>query len=396
LKKRLVAFVALILLLGLPMTGRVHALGGSTLTAPNGSNVIIDGSLGPSEWSDGTHLSFNWASNNASLNGGGNVWVKTNQTNLLVAVGADGPTTRNAGADTYNYTLSLLFDNNNNGVVNNYEDAKSDSFTFPAAGGQVESYHDLHYDSTQQGYVQDVYSNGTASGSHSPSNAWVWEFSIPLSSNYAEDFTLAQNASIGFEVVFTAQHYNGLSLVSSGWAYWEAAYSTGFPSGVAPSADPWVVIIWTNLQAPISDTTPPTISTPAIRPASPSSADKVTVLVNVTDAGSGVKNVSVTFTTDNWKNANTTILGSYNITSGVAEAQIPAQQFGGHIEYYVVAFDNAGNRAINNNSGSYFAYDVTAPFYLSPWFYALLAAIIVAIAALIIFSRRKRKPSTQS
>jgi len=108
------------------------------------------------------------------------VWVKTNQTNLLVAVGADGSTARNAGADSYNYTLSLLFDNNNNGVVNNYEDAKSDSFTFQAAGGQVESYHDLHYDSAQQGYVQDAYSNGTASGSHSPSNAWVWEFSMRL------------------------------------------------------------------------------------------------------------------------------------------------------------------------------------------------------------------------
>jgi len=396
LNKRFVALVAMILLLGFPMTEKVHALGGSTLTAPNGSNVNLDGSLGPAEWSDGTHLSFNWASNNASLNGGGNVWVKTNQTNLLVAVGADGPAVRNAGADFYNYTLSLLFDNNNNGVVNNYEDAKSDSFTFPAAGGQVESYHDLHYDSTQQGYVQDVFSNGTASGSHSPSNAWVWEFSIPLSSSYAEDFSLAQNASIGFEIVFTAQHYSSLALVSSGWAYWEMAYSTGFPSGVAPSADPWVVIIWTNLQAPISDTTPPTIGTPTIRPASPGSGDTVTVSVNVTDAGSGVKNVSITFTTDNWKTSNTTILSTYNIANSTAATRIPAQQYGGHVEYYVVAFDNAGNRALNNNSGSYFAYDVAAPIYLSLWFYALILALIAVVVSLFMFTRKRKPKPSQS
>jgi len=192
-------------------------------------------------------------------------------------------------------------------------------------------------------------------------------------------------------MVFTAQHYNGLSLVSSGWAYWEMAYSTGFPAGVAPSADPWVVIIWTNLQAPISDTTPPAIGTPTIRPASPGSGDTVTVSVNVTDAGSGVKNVSITFTTDNWKTSNTTILGFYNITSGMAETEIPAQQYGGHVEYYVVAWDNAGNRALNSNLGNYFTYDVAAPIYLSLWFYALILTLIAVVVALFLFTR-KRKP----
>ncbi len=396
LKKRLLVLFTLVALLSLPLGGRVHALGGVTLTAPTKSNVTLDGSLGPSEWSDGTHLSFNWGSNNASLNGGGNVWVKTNGTDLLMAVGADGSIVKNSGTDTYNYTLSLLFDNNNNGIVNNNDDAKSDSTTFPATGNPIETYHDLHYDSTQQGYVQDVYSNGTAAGSHSGSGSWVWEFAIPLTSSYPEDFTLAQHASIGFEVVFTAQHYNSLGLVSSGWAYWETAYANGFPSGSSPSANGWADIVWTNLQAPISDSTPPTISTPTIQPASPGSGDKVTVSVNVTDAGSGVKSVNVTFTTDNWKNTNTSILASYNITSGVAKAQIPAQQFGGHVEYYIVAFDNAGNRAVNNNSGNFFAYDVAAPFYSSPWFLALLAAVIVAIIALVIFSRRKQTPATQN
>ncbi len=356
----------------------------------------IDGTLGPAEWSDGTHLSFNWASNNGSLNGGGNVWTKTNGTDLLVAVGADGSIIRNGATDTYNYTLSLLFDNNNNGVVNNNEDAKSDSLMFPATGNPIESYHDLHYDPTLQSYTQDVYTNGTAAGSHSGSGSWVWEFAIPLTSNFAEDFSLAQNASIGFEIVYTEQHFNTLGLVSSGWAYWEMAYSTGFPTGASPSADPWAVIIYTNLQAPISDTTPPTISNPWIKPASPSSGDSVTVFVNVTDTGSGVKNVNITYTTDNWKNTNTTVLGSYNITSGVGKTVIPAQMYGGHVEYYIIAFDNAGNRALNNNSGSYFTFDVAAPFYLSLWFYAVLAALAAVIVAFFLFSKKRKHAPAQA
>ncbi len=319
--------------------------------------------------------------------------MKTDGTSLLVAVGADGSTVRNTAGDTYNYTLSLLFDNDNNGALNTNEDAKSDSLTFPASGNPIESYRDLHYESTQQRYIDDNYVNGTASASHSVPGAWVWEFAIPLSSSYVEDFTLAQNASIGFEIVYTEQHYSSLTLVDSGWAFWEVSYPNGFPTGTTPSANGWAVIVWTNLQAPISDTTPPTISTPSIKPTSPGSGDSVAVSVNVTDTGSGVKNVSITYTTDNWKTTNTTLLASYNITSNLATAQIPAQQYGGHVEYYVVAFDNAGNRALNNNSGSYFTYDVAAPFFFSPWFFALIIAFVAAVALLVFFSR-KRKPAS--
>jgi len=314
-------------------------------------------------------------------------------------VGADGPVVRNGGTDTYNYTISLFFDNNNNGAINNNEDAKSDSITFPATGNPIESYHDLHYDSALQAYTEDTYTNGTASGTHSTSSgpgAWVWEFATPLSSSDPQDFSLAQNASIGFEVVFTQQHYSGLNLVSSGWAYWQVAYSNGFNVNAQPYAGGWADIVWTNLQAPICDTIPPTIGTPTIRPASPGSGDKVTLLVNVTDAGSGVKNVSVTFTTDNWKTTNTTILGSYYIANGTAIMQIPAQQFGGHVEYYLVAFDNAGNKALNNNSGNFFTFDVAAPFYLSLWFYVVLAALAAVIVAFFLFSRKRKHTPAQA
>lgn len=367
---------------------RVSAFGGVTLTAPTRSSVSIDGNLQPNEWSDGTHLSFNWASNNASLNGGGGIWVKTNGTLLLIAVSANGATTVNAGLDTYNYTLSLLFDNNNNGVIDNNENAKTLEMTFPSANNPVSLYRDLHYDSTSGGYVDNANVFGAAAGSNSPSGSWQWEFGMPLSSS---DFVLAENASIAMDIVYSEHHYRGTSLVSSGWAYWQMSYPNGYPSGASPSANPWATITWTNLNAPIVDNTPPTIGTPTIQPSSPGPSDTVTVRVNVTD-DSSVKNVSITYTTDNWKSVNRTVLATYNGTTHIASAQIPLLQFGGHVEYYIIAFDSVGLRSVNNNSGSYFSYDVAVPFYANPWLYVILAIVIGGIVFAIVYMRRKRRP----
>jgi len=349
--------------------------------------VSIDGVFQPNEWSDGTHLSFNWASNNSSLTGGGNIWVKTNGTDLLIAVGADGTTTLNAGSELYNYTLTLLFDTNNNGVINNNENAKSLGITYSSGGSPSATYRDLHYDSTLGLYVDNTNVYGTAAASHALSGSWSWEFAMPLSSS---DFTFAQNASMGMDIVYSEQHYSNLALVSSGWAYWQVSYSSGYPTGTVPSADGWASIVWTNLNAPILDTTPPTISTPTITPASPGSTDTVMVKVNVTDTGSGVKNVSITYTTDNWKSVNKTLSATYNITSHYAAAQIPPLQLGGHVEYYVIAFDNAGNKAVNNNSGAYFSYDVST-WFASIWLWVILAVAAIVVAFAIIHSKRRHR-----
>ncbi len=397
-KRRLLPFI-LVLFLVFPPVHHVNALGGSTLTAPTRSNVSIDGTMEPSEWSDATHLSFGWTSNNSSLTGGGDVWVKNNRTDLLLGVGANGKTNRTQGLNTYNYTLSLLFDNDNNGVVNNLEDAKALGISYPASGSPSQTYVDIHYDSSQGRYAQDIYTNGTARGSHSNPGGpggWFWEFAIPMTSALAEDFTLVENASIGFEIVYSEYHYSGLLPVSSGWAYWEVSYQNGFPAGTSPSANGWVVIVRTNLQAPISDNTPPTIGIPTIQPTSPSSSDQVKVSVNVTDSGSGVKNVSITYTTDNWKTTNTTVLASYNITTSKATGMIPALQNGGRVYYYVVSLDNAGNRAVNNNAGAYFSYDVPVPWYLNTIVYGLLAAVFAVLLVALVLMTRRRKPSDRA
>ncbi len=397
-KKRL-AILLLLSVLVLPPLHPAKALGGTvSLTAPTRSSISVDGTFQASEWSDGTHLSFGWTSNNSSLTNAGDIWVKTNGTYLLIAVGANGRTLANAGPDTYNYTLTLLFDNDNNGVINNNEDAKSIGISYPSTGCSGEVYKDLHYSNTQGSYVIDQNTNGTACGSNSNpggSGGWSWEFAMPLTQDPAgQDFNLVQNASIGFDIVYSEQHYRNSNLFSSGWAYWEVSYPNGLPTGTSPSAYGWNDIVWTNLNAPISDTTPPTISTPTIKPTSPGSSDIVTVSVNVTDTGSGVKNVSITYTSDNWKTVNKTLVAPYNITTHIATAQFPALlPYGGHVEYYVTAFDNAGNKAINNNSGSYFSYDVSPPWYLGTYIWLILILAIVAIVILfaVIYPKRHKQ-----
>ncbi len=103
--------------------------------------------------------------------------------------------------------------------------------------------------------------------------------------------------------------------------------------------------------------TSPTIGTPVIQPSSPTYNAPATVSVNVTDQHSK----TIIYTTDNWKMVNTTLLASYNATTTTATAQIPALASGGHVAFYVVAFNGNGIKGVNDNSGSYFGYDVAAP-----------------------------------
>ncbi len=144
--------------------------------------------------------------------------------------------------------------------------------------------------------------------------------------------------------------------------------------------------------APAPDTTPPSIGTPSITPTTPGPSDPVKVLVNVTDNRSGVQNVTIVYTTDNWQSVNNTILASYNATTTIATGQIPALT-SGHVAYYIVAFDNAGNKRVNNNSGAFYTYDVAASPLTSvtnAWL-AIVAVAGVALGVSIVSIRMLRK-----
>jgi hypothetical protein len=140
----------------------------------------------------------------------------------------------------------------------------------------------------------------------------------------------------------------------------------------------------------------PSISTPSISPASPGPNDQVTVTATVTAGNSGILNVSLVYTTDNWVKTNTTVLASYNVTSNVATAHIPPLYNGGHVEYYIVAFDGNSNKKVNNNNGSYFSYTIATPVNTSTNTWIELAIVATVLVAGGTFAFWSLKPKTRT
>ena len=106
----------------------------------------------------------------------------------------------------------------------------------------------------------------------------------------------------------------------------------------------------------ICDFVPPVISDVLQVPTSPLPDETVTVSANVTEPpeASGVKNVTLWYTTDDvWS-----FLGMV-IQNGLWTATIPGQSEGVHVKFFVEAFDNAGNKA----TSSIFDYTVIIPNY---------------------------------
>jgi len=140
----------------------------------------------------------------------------------------------------------------------------------------------------------------------------------------------------------------------------------------------------------------PTISTPSITPASPGPGDQVTINATVT-ANAGIHNVTVHYTTDNWK-TNSTVLASYNSTSHLALATIPPLYSGGDVQYFIVAFDNNGNSSTNDNGGTYFTYTVPATSLStlsSMWITIAIVMVAVGAAVSIGFYSFRHKTTTR-
>lgn len=103
--------------------------------------------------------------------------------------------------------------------------------------------------------------------------------------------------------------------------------------------------------------------------------------------------MSITYTTDNWKSVTKTITASYSLTTTTATASIPALSSGGHVSYCITAFDNSGNKAVKNNSGSYIGYDVTAPWYHNLIVVGRIVGALTALLIAVLLMTRRKKPS---
>jgi len=101
----------------------------------------------------------------------------------------------------------------------------------------------------------------------------------------------------------------------------------------------------------------PDISNPIQAPTSNIQPNQtVNVMVNVSDIGIGIFNVTLWYTIDNGTFWNPVPM---NKTSWITfQATIPGFKEGTHVSYKIVAYDAAGNRAENNRDNNYYTYTV--------------------------------------
>ena len=137
---------------------------------------------------------------------------------------------------------------------------------------------------------------------------------------------------------------------------------------------------------PMEDVNPPHIGVPAQEPPSDMVMpyENVTVSVNITDTESGVKNATLHYNINNtatWID----VVMSYNSTSRLYYAMILGQSEETYVKYKIVAYDNAGNMAVEDNAGQYYTYTVI-PEFASATILALFMILTILVA---VFARKK-------
>ncbi|MFQ6052800.1 MAG: type II secretion system F family protein [Candidatus Bathyarchaeia archaeon] len=105
------------------------------------------------------------------------------------------------------------------------------------------------------------------------------------------------------------------------------------------------------------DISPPSVGEVYVKPEIPRSTAPVTIMAEISDWGSGIKNATIYYTTDNWK-TNSTSEMIYNPTNELWEGYMPPQPTGTWVYYYIVAYDNSDNIVMADNGGTYYKYNV--------------------------------------
>jgi len=111
---------------------------------------------------------------------------------------------------------------------------------------------------------------------------------------------------------------------------------------------------------------------------------EVKVSVNVTDAESGVKNVTLFYTINNgtsWENRTM----DFNQSTSLYEATIPGQEAGTWVKFKIVAYDWAGNNSTRDGTEPCCVYQVIPEF---PSFLILSLFMIATLLAVIICRRK--------
>ena len=140
------------------------------------------------------------------------------------------------------------------------------------------------------------------------------------------------------------------------------------------------------------DTTPPTIQVLYQVPLEPSSKQEVEVTANVTDDMSGVQEVILSYSNDTtWKNITFIRIGGGTYTANITA--MPGQTY---VKYKVIAYDDADNAAVDDNSGLLYTYTVIsepALVFISrllSWIAAISLGSASCITGYLYFKTRRR------
>ena len=134
-----------------------------------------------------------------------------------------------------------------------------------------------------------------------------------------------------------------------------------------------------------ADVTPPFISNVSQEPEIPDDGETVTITVIVTDAESGVYNVTLSYSTDGGQTWNNVTM--INTTGDTYEGQIPGLPAGIEVQYKIIAYDNVGHPAVEDNAGEYYVYTVIPEF---PSIALIAIFMILSLLATILIKKSKR------
>jgi hypothetical protein len=160
--------------------------------------------------------------------------------------------------------------------------------------------------------------------------------------------------------------------------------------------NPITVIMDANhtLEAVFVDDISPEISVPMQEPSENVTAyQNVTVTVNVTETGSGLYNITLWYSINN--GTTWTPLKMTEFSTTIYQTTIPGYENCTWVTYRIIAYDNNGNQAINDNHGYYYIYHVIPEF---PFALIMPLFMITTLLVVIVYrgkhsTRAHRHPS---
>lgn len=140
-----------------------------------------------------------------------------------------------------------------------------------------------------------------------------------------------------------------------------------------------------------TDSTAPTIGIPGRTPEGDVLPDQPAyVSVNITDAGSCVKNVTLFYRINDetsWENLAMDPTVNYNFSTSLYEAAVPGQPAETWVKFKIVAYDYAGNNATRDGTEPHCTYYVIPEFPSA----LILPTLILVTLTIIVLSRKKKE-----